>query len=306
MKVFVDTRLTEEKDYQKLKKEFPNIEFTEDFSKRSEIEVFFGLNSILTKAKIDEFKNLKWIQLYMAGFDNVDVEGFKNKGILVSNARDIFSITIAEDIISKILYFNRDIDKFIYNKNNKIWKPIPEEQEIFNSVIGIIGTGSIGKEVAKRLQSFSPKKIIGHRRKNKPAKYFDEIYTGEKGLNKVIKQADYLIIAIPLNKKTKYLFDYERLKLMKEKAILINVARGEIIVQKDLTKILEEKKIRGAGLDVSNPEPLPKSSKLWELDNVIITPHNASSSIYMKKRLYDLTKENLSRYLKGKAVKFLL
>ncbi|MFW5889660.1 MAG: NAD(P)-dependent oxidoreductase, partial [Bacillota bacterium] len=289
MKVFVDTRLIEDDDFLKLKQNFPKIEFINDFSQRSEIEIFFGLNSILTKAKVEEFKNLKWVQLYMAGYDNVDIKGFKEKGILISNARDIFSITIAEDVISKILYFNRDIKKFVENKKNKIWQPIPEEYEIYNSTIGIIGTGSIGKEVAKRVKNFSPKKIIGHRRQNKPVRYFDKIFTGEKGLNAIIKQADYLILAMPLTDDTKYLFDYEKLALMKESAILINIARGKIIVQADLIKILTERKIRGAGLDVTEPEPLPKSSKLWDLDNVFITPHNASSSIYMKKRLYELT-----------------
>ncbi|MFO7969437.1 MAG: NAD(P)-dependent oxidoreductase [Candidatus Izemoplasmatales bacterium] len=306
MKVFVDTRLIEEKAYLKLKKQFPNINFTDDFSKSKDIEVFFGLNSILTKANIKEYKDLKWIQLYMAGFDNVDVNSYKEKGIMISNARDIFSITIAEDVISKILYFNRDILAFVNNKAKKVWQPIHEEKEIYNSTIGIIGTGSIGKEVAKRLQSFSPKKIIGHRRKNKPVKYFDNIYTGELGLKKVIKQADYLILAMPLNNDTKYLFDYEKLSLMKESSLLINIARGEVVVQSDLIKILEERKIRGAALDVTDPEPLEKTSKLWELDNVFITPHNASSSEYMKKRLYELTKDNLTRYLRGEKVNFLL
>ncbi|MCF7923760.1 MAG: NAD(P)-binding domain-containing protein [Candidatus Izimaplasma sp.] len=306
MKVFIDTRLIEEDDYLKLKETFPKIEFTDDLKSASEIEIFFGLNSLLKKVNLKEYKSLKWVQLYMAGFDNVDIKSFKDEGILISNARDIFSITIAEDVVSKILYFNRDINSFVKNKENKVWKPIANEYEIYNSTIGIIGTGSIGKEVAKRLQSFSPKSIIGHRRSSKPVKYFDEIYTNDLGLSKIIQKSDYLILAIPLDENTKYLFDYKKLALMKKNALLINIARGQIIVQDALIKILEEKKIRGAALDVTDPEPLPKSSKLWEFDNVFITPHNASSSEYMKKRLYQLTKDNLKRYLDGLQVKYLL
>ena len=93
---------------------------------------------------------------------------------------------------------------------------------------------------------------------------------------------------------------------MKKNAVLINVARGDIIDQEALIKALKQKKIRGAGLDVTTPEPLPETNELWALDNVFITPHNASSSPYMKDRLYQMTVENLEAYLSGKKPKYLL
>ncbi|MDA3932651.1 MAG: NAD(P)-dependent oxidoreductase [Tenericutes bacterium] len=306
MKIFIDKKFIPKKDYQQLLDMFPQVEFVHDFENHKDIEAFFGLNSLLESVDIDQYKNLEWVQLYMAGFDNVDVEGLKAKGLLVSNARDIFSITIAEDIIAKTLYFNRNIKEFIENMKTKTWQPIWKDPEIYNSTIGIIGTGSIGQETAKRLKSFSPKAILGHRRKDESVEYFNQIFTGEDGLEEVIKNSDYLILAMPLNDETKYMIDKDKLSLMKKNAILINIARGQVIVQDDLIQVLENNQIRGAALDVTDPEPLPKDSKLWDLNNVLITPHNASSSEYMVQRLFDLTLKNLQLYLENKEVKYLL
>ncbi|MGE4571658.1 MAG: NAD(P)-dependent oxidoreductase [Candidatus Izemoplasmatales bacterium] len=306
MKIFIDKRFIPRERYDELVDRYSEHELVHDLHKHKDIEIFFGLNATLLEVDLSDYKKLKWIQLYMAGFDNVDVESLKRKNILVSNARDIFSITIAEDIIAKISFFNRNTREFLDDMKIKAWNPIPKDYEIWHSNIGIVGTGSIGLETAKRLKSFQPKKIMGHRRENKAVQYFDEIYVGDQGLEEMIKQADYLILAIPLNSDTKYMIDKEKLLLMKEEALLINVARGQVIVQDDLIQVLETKKIRGAALDVTDPEPLPKDSKLWTLDNCFITPHNASSSRHMKTRLFELTLENLDLYLKGQEVKYLL
>lgn len=306
MKIFIDKRFIPRQKYTNFINQFPQVNFVHDLESNTDIEVFFGLNATLLSVDLSAYKDLKWIQLYMAGFDNVDVEGLKNRGIKVTNARDIFSITIAEDIIAKISYFNRNTREFHENMKVKKWEPIPKDHEIWNSTISIIGTGSIGQETAKRLQAFQPKQILGHRTKNKDVPYFDKIFTGDDGLETVIKEADYLILALPLNENTKHLIDKDKLKLMKKDALLINVARGEIIKQEDLVDVLEEGMIRGAALDVTDPEPLPAHSKLWDLKNCYITPHNASSSMYMKDRLIDLTVDNLSRYLNDQKLIYLL
>jgi len=306
LKIFIDKKFIPKGHYQILLERYPNVQFVHDLGGHKDIDVFFGLNATLLEVDLDDYKNLKWIQLYMAGFDNVDVEGLKSRGIKVSNARDIFSITIAEDVIAKISYFNRNIKEFVDNMKVKNWQQIWKDHEIWHSTIGIIGTGSIGKETAKRLRSFEPERILGHRTTNEPVEYFDQIYTGEQGLKDIMSLADYLILAVPLNENTKHMIHKDNLKLMKKSAILINVARGQVIVQDDLIDILENHQIRGAALDVTDPEPLPKDSKLWDLDNCFVTPHNASSSQYMVPRLYELTIENLDRYMIGKEIKYLL
>lgn len=306
MKVFIEKRFIPKSAYQSFIDMYPNIEFVHDINHHKDIDIFFGLNGTLVSVNLDEYKQLKWIQLYMAGFDNVDVEGLKMRGLVVSNARDIFSITIAEDVISKILYFNRNLKEFTKNKKTRIWQPIWKDKEIWHSTIGVIGTGSIGQETAKRLASFEPEKIIGYRTKPESVPYFDEIYTGISGLKHVISESDYLILALPLNQDTEYLIDKEKLSWMKKDALLINVARGKIILQEDLIVCLEKQLIRGAALDVTDPEPLPEDSKLWVLDNCLITPHNASSSEHMVKRLFELTLDNLNRYLNNQEIKYKL
>lgn len=306
MKVFIDKKFIPKTEYKHLLQSFPDIVFVHDLNAHKDIDVFFGLNGSLVNIDIDEYKNLKWIQLYMAGYDNVDVEKLKSKEIIVSHARDIFSITIAEDVISKILYFNRNMKEFTEDYKQKKWSPIWKDKEIWHSTIGIIGAGSIGKEVAKRLQAFEPDKIIGYRRKNELVDGFDEMVCSDLGLKYLIESSDYLIIALPLTQRTRYLIDAEKLSWMKKDALLINIARGQIIVQDDLNSVLEKKAIRGAALDVTDPEPLPQSSKLWTLDNCYISPHNASSSEHMVQRLYELTLENLKRYKKQEEILYKL
>ncbi|MDD4184548.1 MAG: NAD(P)-dependent oxidoreductase, partial [Candidatus Izemoplasmatales bacterium] len=138
------------------------------------------------------------------------------------------------------------------------------------------------------------------------AAFADETYWDQVGLQKLLEQSDYVIVCLSLTEETTHLLDWDMLSRMKSSAILINVARGGIINQEALIKILKEKKIRGAGLDVTTPEPLDPNSELWEMPNVYITPHNASSSIRMRERLYELTRDNLRRYLSNRTIKYLV
>jgi phosphoglycerate dehydrogenase-like enzyme len=306
MKVYMDKKMMGRNNYPELLKKFPNIEFIEELDKAYDVEAMIIMNSSLKNLNVDNYPQLKWIQLLMAGFDNVNVDYIKSKNIMIGNARDIFSISIAEDVFSKILYFNRNTKFYLESMSSKTWSPIKKEPEIFNSVISILGTGSIGQEVAKRMKAFGVKKVLGYKQTESEVPYFDEVHTGSSGLEYVIKEADYIILALPLNKNTYHLINEDALNLMKSNAVLINVARGDIVDQEALIKALKQKKIRGAGLDVTTPEPLPEDNELWTLDNVFITPHNASSSPYMKDRLYQMTVENLEAYLNGKKPKYLL
>ncbi|MDD3712776.1 MAG: D-2-hydroxyacid dehydrogenase [Candidatus Izemoplasmatales bacterium] len=306
MKIYVDKKMMGKNNYPKLVSAFSDIEFVEDLDNNLDVEAMVIMNSQLAELDINKFYKLKWIQLLMAGYDNIDVDSLKSQGIMVSNARDIFSISIAEDVFSKILFFNRNTAYYLESMKNKQWIPIKKEPEIFNSTISILGTGSIGQEIAKRMKAFGVKKILGYRQTSTSVPFFDEIHTGNTGLDFVVKAADYLIIALPLNKSTHHLINKEIISLMKPEAVLINVARGDIIDQDYLIKALKDKAIRGAGLDVTSPEPLPLNSELWNLENVFITPHNASSSPYMKERLYEMTVMNLELFTKGQKPNYLL
>jgi phosphoglycerate dehydrogenase-like enzyme len=305
MKVFIDKKMFGRDNYQSLLDEFEQVDFIENLDD-DEVEVMIVMNSTIKNLDFKKYRNLKWIQLLMAGFDNLNIEEIKKQEIMISNARDIFSISIAEDVFSKILYFNRNTKYYLDSMKSKKWEPIKKEPEIFNSIVGILGTGSIGQEIAKRMKAFGAQKVLGYKRTKSSVPFFDEIFTDDEGLDYLIKNSDYLILALPLNDETIKILDSRRITLMKSNALLINIARGDVIDQEALIEALKHKQIRGAGLDVTSPEPLPKTSELWNLDNVFITPHNASSSPYMKDRLYEMTRINLYKYLKAEKPNYIL
>ncbi len=296
MKIYYDASYIKDKYALKMIARFPEIEFISDIKSSYEVEAILAMPDYLNQANLDLYQNLKWVQILSAGYDTLDLEYFRKRKIILTNAKDVFSIQIAEDVFSKILYFNRHLKKHIEHKSQEEWKYEPVHFEIANSTVGILGTGSIGLEIAKRMKAFDAK-VIGYKRKYAKLPYFDEIYDQAEGLSKLYQTSDYIIIALPLDPSTYHMIDEDAFKLMKKNAILINVARGDIVDQKALVHALKNQLIRGAGLDVTSPEPLPKNHELWGFDNVFITPHNASSSPYFNQRLIDVVIDSILKYM---------
>ncbi len=305
MVIYVDPKLIGSSNYGSLVDKYPNIEFVTDVARKSELEVLITMPKIVKEMNLRDYPNLKWIQYLMAGYDGLDFSELRERNITFCNAQDIFSKSIAEDVFAKILYFNRNIKYYIESMEKAKWEPIREEPELTNSTVLILGVGSIGKELSQRFKAFEMK-VIGYRSNYKEEVNFDQIIVEEEDLNQALKTADYVVLALPLTKETEYMFDKTKFDLMKKNSLFINVARGRVVKQDDLYQALVNKQIRGAGLDVLDPEPLPKKSPLWKLDNVYITPHNASSSPHMRNRLYQMILMNLDLYLAGKPVKFQL
>lgn len=304
MVVYLDPRFIGETNYKLLVSRYPNVEFINDKDRCKEIEVLVTYNSnYVIGSDLSNYPNLKWIQYISAGYDGVDFESLKKRNIVFSNAQNIFSKSIAEDIFAKILYFNRNIKHDLTSMNAKVWKPVSKLPELTKSNVLIMGVGSIGKTLAKRCKAFEMT-VVGYRKNLIQEDDFDKIITLDKELDDALKLADYVILALPLNKHTEYMFDKRKFNLMKKNALFINVARGKVVNQDDLYNALKNKQIRGAGLDVTDPEPLPSNHPLWDLDNVFITPHNASSSNFMKDRLLELLMMNLDLYLANQPVKY--
>lgn len=291
MKLYFEESILREKEINLIKEKYPSFTFTKD---KSEAEVLFALTNNLNNDVLDEFKNLKILQLYTAGFDTLDLNYLKERNVKLLNAKDTYSIAISEDVINKMLLFNKNTIAYHKQQQEKVWKPLRVTHEIYGSTVGIIGAGSIGIEVAKRLKAFETK-IIGYKRTYEELPYFDEIYTDN--LNKLYAESDYIIISIASNKHTKNLLNLEAFKKMKKKPLIINVARGDIIDEDALIYALENDLIRGAGLDVTKVEPLPQDSKLWILDNVYITPHSSNVSPYLRKRLVEAMEVTLNNIL---------
>lgn len=304
MKIYIDPSVINQVDIKKvLEPYYSKIDFVSTLDHPG-IEVAMVLSSsFISEENLAKLPNLKWIQLLSAGYDGTNFDLLKNHNILYTNAKDVFHVSIAEDVIAKILLLNRNYTTYINNMKQGVWEKKKNEIELSGSTIGILGTGSIGSAIAKRLKAFDTH-LIGYRKTQKATPFFDEIVTGDKGLDTLLIKSDYVIVALPLNNQTHHLLTKEKLALMKASALFINIGRGNVVDQDALTTLLATSAIRGAALDVTTPEPLPKEHPLWQLPNVIITPHNATSSNNMFPRLAKLIDDNLSHYLKKEPLKF--
>lgn len=276
------------------------IVFIEDERKQIEINVSeidaVVCNGLFLYNEISKFKKLKFIQLTSAGMDRVPVEYIRDNNIAMYNAKGVYSVPMAEWIILKILEIYKKSGNFLEQQKNKVWNKHRDLSEVTDKKALIIGYGSVGREVAKRLKAFDAY-ISVIDKKPIEDEYVDEYFLLED-LSRVITDTDIIILTLPLNQETKYLFNKNLFNRIKEGCVLINVSRGGIINEIDLIEQIENNKFLGVSLDVFETEPLEKHSKLWNLKNVIITPHNSFVSDKTQNRLFSLIFENLRKNIK--------
>lgn len=292
MKIIIDEHFLD-----MAKKTFPHIEFYTDPGECPDAEALIGQPEAMKVEILEKLPRLRWLQLFRAGYDMIDVDYIRKRGIILTNGKDIFPIPIAEDVVCKILMHSTNAFKYIENKKSRTWDNKLKRTELNGQVVGIIGTGSIATEIAKRLQPFGVK-LIGHKRTpvlSMP--YFDEIYSGQNGLEHVMEVSDYIVVTADLNPSTYHMINNTNLKFMKETASIINIARGSIINEKDLKEALKNKSISYAGLDVFEVEPLPLDDELWSMDNVYLTPHSSALVKNNKSRWEKLIVQNIKNFI---------
>ncbi|MDQ0218791.1 D-2-hydroxyacid dehydrogenase [Peribacillus cavernae] len=240
--------------------------------------------------------SLRWIQTWSAGIDNLPQKELESRNILISSANGVHAFPISETIFGLMLAFTRKIHTYIRNQSSRTWHHANMNLEIHQKTIGIIGVGAIGRETARIAKAFGMK-VLGVRHSGRPEEYVDEMYTSEE-MHSILPRCDYVVVTLPLTKETHHLFGAEEFKLMKPNTFFINIGRGETVVEEDLIKALTEGRIAGAGLDVFETEPLQTESPLWELENVIITPHTAGATEYYNQRVIeDILIPNLQEYI---------
>lgn len=271
------------------------IMYVNDETKKIEIDIkdieFVICNSLFLNNDIKEFTKLKYIQVTSAGLDRLPLEYIKQKGIKLFNARGVYSIPMAEWTILKILEIYKNSKLFYKNQENKIWEKDRNLLELSGKKVAILGYGSVGQEIAKRLKAFDTT-ITAVDIKSVEDDNIDN-YFNISDIDKILPAEDIIIITLPLTDETRGLIDFNKISIMKKNAILINISRGNIIKEKDLVKALKDRKILGAVLDVFENEPLSKKSELWNLDNIIITPHNSFVSEQNERRMYKVILKNI-------------
>lgn len=274
--------------------------FVQDERKKLDIDVSdieaVICNGLFLYNDISKFKSLKFIQLTSAGFDRVPMDYINENKIEIHNAKGVYSAPMAEWVVLKILEIYKNTKFFIRNQDNKVWEKKRDLLELTDKVVTIVGCGNVGIEVAKRLKAFGCK-TNGVARRQVEYDYIDKVYSMQE-LDKALKVSDIVVLTIALNEETKHLFDKDRFKVMKDDAVLVNVARGAIVNEEDLIEALKNGKFLGVALDVMESEPLDKESELWEFDRVLVTPHNSFVSDRIRCRLFGLMCENLEKFMR--------
>ena len=252
-------------------------------------------NGIFLHHPIEKFSSLKFIQLTSAGFDRVPMEYVREKGIKIFNARGVYSVPMAEYAVAGVLSLYKKLEFFFGNQKQHKWEKHRGVMELFGKTVLIVGAGNVGSECAKRFSAFGCK-VYGADIVPVENENFIKVFSISE-LDTALKTADVVVLTLPLTKETKGLFNKSKFDLLKDGALLVNISRGAVVNTNDLTCALT-KNLGGAVLDVFETEPLEENSPLWDMENVIITPHNSFVGEGNKKRLFDVVVSNIKK-LKG-------
>lgn len=250
-------------------------------------------NGLFLHHPLSGFPNLRYIQLTSAGFDRVPMDEIRARGIVVHNARGVYSIPMAEHAVWGVLSLYRQASFFLKNQKASCWEKHRGLVELAGKTVCILGTGSVGTECARRFRAFDCR-VLGVNRTVRENAAFDEVLPMER-LEKTLSVSDVVVLTLPLTDATRGLMNAERLEKMKPGAVLVNIARGALVEEAALIDALKNR-LGGAVLDVFDPEPLPPESPLWTMENVIVTPHNSFVSDGNAARLNALILENLREY----------
>jgi len=245
---------------------------------------------------IKKASRLKWIQATTTGVDYIINLPSLRKEVLITSTRGIHGPQMSEMAFLLMLSLNRNFPQIIRNQDRKVWERWPGKL-LYQKKVGILGVGVIGEEIARKCKAFGMT-VFGIDIIKRNVDSVDYFY-GPEELLRVIQEVDYFIITVPHTPETRKMIGSKALSSMKPTAFLINLARGEIVDEEALIQALKTGKISGAALDVFWKEPLPEDHPLWDLKNVIITPHIGGISDIYVEQVLSIFEENLRRFLRG-------
>lgn len=262
-----------------------------------DVEAMYGR---LTPTLFAQAKQLRWVQTSGAGLEGYIFPELAESDITLTNMAGIYGDQIADHVLAFILMFARGMHIYVRNQTVHHWLRGLPFRHVADQTLGIVGLGGIGREVARRGHALGMRVVATDAKAQAKPDTVAELWPSEQ-LDELLAQADFVVVCVPHTPETRKLFTLERMKRMKPTAYLINIARGILVDLADLTTALQTGVIAGAGLDVFEIEPLPADHPLWEMENVIITPHMASGtdSPHIPERRIGLLCENLRRYGAG-------
>jgi phosphoglycerate dehydrogenase-like enzyme len=295
----------------RLQQEFPevNVVHLPDYKRMDEeiVDAEIAISWSIRPEQIAAAKKLRWIHSPAAAVHQLIFPELVNSDIVLTNAREVHGPVVAEHVIALIFALAKKIPDAVRLQEKRewgqqiMWDELPRVREVAGATVGLVGLGSIGRAVAKSAKALGMRVVAVREHPEKGSEGADAVF-GPAQMNEVFRQADYIVLAAPVTASTKAIASAERLALMKLDACLINVGRGPLVDEAALAAALREKKIGGAALDVFPKEPLAADSPLWDVPNLLITPHTAALTDKLWERHYALFSENLRRYLSGQAL----
>lgn len=278
-------------------------------------DAFFGK---ITPPMLAAAKELRWVQTATASLEHYVFPELVKHPLTLTNMRGLFSDVIADHVLGYILSFARNFHKYIRQQIEHVWAPIGGEAgrstfsagphavsgmdrahlHMSDSTLGIVGLGNIGAEIARRGLAFGMRVLaVDPYQTDKPAGV--ESLWGIDRLRDLLSQSDFVVVAAPHTPETEGMFGREQFAAMQPGAYFINIGRGAIVSLEALTEALQGGTIAGAGLDVFEVEPLPPDHPLWDMENVIITPHVAACSVHIAERHLVTLLDNIGRFVRG-------
>lgn len=284
--------------------EFPQVEFltseTEEelIAAAGDAEIAFGP---VNEATFSAAKKLRWIQSASAGVEWMrNILALRDSDIIVTNTRGAHADAIAEHTMGMLAFLAKGFHHLYESQQNKTWqRPLKQPGVgLVGLTMGIVGLGNIGRAIAERAKAFKMNVIAVDVQDVPQPDYVSELGMLD-GLNDLLQRSDVVVVTVPITDETRGMLGPKKLNLLKSSAYLLVVSRGGIIHEPTLAQMLHDGKLAGAGLDVTEIEPLPTESVLWDAPNIFITPHSSPSATQTHVNVTTIMKENLRRYLAG-------
>ncbi|WP_049922070.1 D-2-hydroxyacid dehydrogenase [Halopiger djelfimassiliensis] len=256
-------------------------------------------DAVVTLEYRESFLDLEWVHSIQAGVDRFPFDAFEANGVILTNSTGIHDRTVGETVAGYLLAFSRRLHEHVANQQDRRWER-PEWDAAFTlpgKTACVVGTGTLGSGVAEVLGALGVR-VIGVRRSHDPVPGFDEVFATDR-LHEALFDADFVIVTVPLTDETRHLFDADVFDAMRDDAYFVNVARGPVVDESALIDALEADRLAGAALDVFETEPLPAESPLWEMDDVIVSPHCAAYTRDYFRDVGDIVRENVDRLETG-------
>lgn len=301
---------------ERLSEELPQLQITQRDSYEGieeylrEVEIIFTIS--LRPQQFALARKLRWIHAPTAAVHQLLFPELINSEVVVTNSREVHGPVVAEHVMAVIFALAKKIPQAVVLQQKHIWgqEAIWNEgarpREIAGATLGLIGVGSIGRRVAQMASALGMRVLAVREHVEKGNPEGVEAVFAPSALEEMLRQSDFVVLAAPLIAATEGLINAERLAVMKPGACLINVGRGPQVDEAALVDALRRRHLAGAALDVFVKEPLPSDSPLWELENLLITPHTASMTEKVWHRHYELFSDNLRRFLAGQPLRFVV